>query len=60
MHPGSFSVTLESSTASGYSPLRMGMDSLECCAASLAFGSTSLCCSYCSRRGPCLFLDKFN
>ena len=32
MHPGSFSAISESSTASGCSPLRMGLDSKECCA----------------------------
>ena len=32
MHPGSFSATSESLTASGCSPLRIGMDSQECCA----------------------------
>ena len=41
-HPGSFSATSESSTASGCSPLRTGVDSQERCAASRAFGSTSL------------------
>ena len=38
MHLGSFSATWESSTASGCSPLRMGVDSQERCAASHAFG----------------------
>ena len=42
MHPGSFSATTESLTASGCSPVRMGVDSLERCAASDAFGSTLL------------------
>ena len=42
MHPGSFSATCESSTASGCSPLRMGSDSQERFAASHTFGSTSL------------------
>ena len=37
----SFSATSESSTASGCSPLRMGLDSQERRAASHAFGSTS-------------------
>ena len=41
-HPGSFSANSESSTASGCSPLRMGVDSQELCAVSHAFGSTSL------------------
>ena len=41
-HPGSFSATSESSTASGCSPLSMGVDSKARCAASHAFGSTSL------------------
>ena len=41
-HTGSFSAKLESSTASGCSPLRTGVDSQERCAASHAFGSTSL------------------
>ena len=41
-HPGSFSANSESLTASGWSPLRMGVDSQELCAASHAFGSTSL------------------
>ena len=59
-HPGLFSATSESWTASGCSPLRMGMDSQESCAASHAFGSTSLGDSYCCRRGSCLFLDEFN
>ena len=37
MHPGSLSATSESLTASGCSPLRMGVDSQERCAASHAF-----------------------
>ena len=41
MHPGSFSATSKSSTASGCSPLRVGKNSQERCAASHAFGSTS-------------------
>ena len=41
-HPGSFSATLESLTASGCSPLGMGVDPQERCAASHAFGLTSL------------------
>ena len=53
-HTRSFSATLESSTAPGCSPLRMGVDSQERCAASHAFGSTSLWGSYCCRRGPYL------
>ena len=59
MHLGSFSATLESSTASGCSPLGMDVDSQERCAAAHAFGSTSFCGSYCCRRGICLFLDEF-
>ena len=42
MHPGSFSSTWESSTASGCSPLRMGVDYQERFVASHALGSTSL------------------
>ena len=42
MHPGLFNAISESLTASGLSPLRMGMDSQERCAMSHAFGSTSL------------------
>ena len=38
----SASATSESFTASGCSPLRMGVDSQERCSASHAFGSTSL------------------
>ena len=59
-YPGSFSATSESSTASGYSPLRIGVDSQERCAASHAFGSTLLWCSYCCRIGSCLCLDELN
>ena len=55
-----FSATAESSTASGCSQLRMGVDSQGRCAASHAFGSTSLRGRYCCRRGSCLFLDEFN
>ena len=52
-HPGSFSATSESSTASGCSLLRKGIDSQEHCATSHAIGSTSLWGSYCCRRwGP--------
>ena len=40
--PGSFGATSESSTASGWSPLRMGVDSQKNCAASQAFRSTLL------------------
>ena len=39
---GSFSATTESLTASGCFPLTMGVDAKERCAASHAFGSTSL------------------
>ena len=39
---GLLSATMESTTASGCSPLRMGADYQEGCAASHAFGSTSL------------------
>ena len=41
-HPGSFSTTLEYSTASDVSPFRMDVDSQERCAASHAFGSNWL------------------
>ena len=40
--PGSFGAIAESSTASGWSPLRMGVDSKKNCAASQAFRSTLL------------------
>ena len=59
-HPWSFGATSEYSTVSGSSQLRMDVDSQERCAASRAFGSTSLWGSYCSRRGSCLFIDEFN
>ena len=52
MHQGSFSVTSESSTVSGCSPLRMGFDSQEWYATLRAFKSTSLWCIYCCRREP--------
>ena len=45
-HLGSFSATSESSTAAGFSPLRMGVDSQERCVASHAFGLTSLWGNY--------------
>ena len=41
-HLGSFSANSESSTASVCSPLRIGVNSQELCAASHDFGSTSL------------------
>ena len=59
MHLGSFSATSESSTTSGCSPLRMGLDSKEWCATLRAFNSTSLSCSYCCRRESCPFFDEF-
>ena len=54
-HPGLFSVFLEFLTALGCSQFRMGVDSQERCAASHAFGSTSLWGSYFCRRWSCLF-----
>ena len=58
MHPGLFSAILESSTASGCSTLRMGLDSQECCATLHAFNLTSLWCIYCRRRESCPFLKN--
>ena len=54
-HRWSFSTTSESSTASGCSPLRMGVDFQDRCAALHAFSLTSLWGSYCCRRVSCLF-----
>ena len=60
MHPGSFSATSESLTASCCSPLRMCSNSEEWCGTLRAFNLTSLWCNYCYRGESFPFFEEFN